>query len=343
MSRSPSSKAHWIATVDVGEDRAVNAIDELFERASERTPLVADDGKSGVPMERVVIDGQRFVAKHMEIGGDWLARATGDFGLRQIHLWEAGVYQRVPACIDPVVVGAAREGRRGVLLMHDVGEHLVPEGDDPIPLEQHLRFLDHLAALHAAFWEWDEDFGLATDGLRFTMFGPDVVRVEAGIGDSVIPPLIGKGHDLLRASNTHGAAITLALLDDPGPLLVALARTPRTFLHGDTKMGNLGSHPDGRTIAIDWAYAGPGEATSEITWYLAINSARLPQSKEATIVAYRAALERQGIDTEPWWDAQLALALLGAFVQFGWEKALGGGDELAWWEARAVEAERYLV
>ena len=30
----------------------------------------------------------------------------------------------------------------------------------------------------------------------------------------------------------------------------------------------------------------------------------------------------------PWWDAQIALALLGAFVQFGWEKALGGGDEL---------------
>jgi hypothetical protein len=35
--------------------------------------------------------------------------------------------------------------------------------------------------------------------------------------------------------------------------------------------------------------------------------------------------------------------LLGAFVQFGWEKALGGGDELAWWNARAEAAERYLA
>jgi len=321
-----------------------NAIDELLAGATERTQLVADDGKSGVPIERVVIDGKHYIAKHMEVGGDWLARATGDLGLRQLVLWERGMYQRVPSCIDPVVVGVARAGRRGVLLMNDVGAHLVPEGDDPIPLEQHLRFLDHLAALHATFWGWDDDIGLTTDGLRYAMFGPDVVRVEAELGsDSVIPALIGKGHEHLRASNTRGASIAVALLDDPGPLLVALARTPRTFLHGDTKMGNLGSQPDGRTIAIDWAYAGPGEPASEITWYLAINSARLPQSKEATIESYRTALEAHGIDTEPWWDTQMALALLGAFVQFGWEKALGGGDELAWWDARAAEAERYLV
>jgi hypothetical protein len=321
----------------------VNAIDELLAGATERTRLSAGDGKSGVPIERVVIDGQRYIAKHMEVGGDWLARGTGDLGMRQLLLWETGMYQGMPACIDPVVTGAARDGRHGVLLMHDVGEHLVPEGDDPIPLEQHLRFLDHLATLHAALWGWDDDIGLTTDGIRFSMFGPSVVAVEAGFGDSPIPPLIGQGHELLRASGTRGATIALALLDDPDPLLAALARTPHTFLHGDTKMGNLGSRPDGRTIAIDWAYAGPGEAASELTWYLAINSARLPQSKEDAIASFRAALERQGIDTDAWWDAQIALALLGAFVQFGWEKALGGGEELAWWDARAAEAERYLA
>jgi hypothetical protein len=321
----------------------VNPIDELLSGATERTQLTADDGKSGVPIERVVIDGQRYIAKHMEVGGDWLARATGDFGMRQLLLWERGMYQRMPAGIDPVVVGSARDGRRGVLLMHDVGEHLVPEGDEPISLAQHLRFLDHLAALHAMFWGWDDDIGLTTDSIRFAMFGPNVVQVEAGFADNPIPPLIGKGHEILRAGGARGAAMALALLADLDPLARALAQTPQTFLHGDTKLGNLGSQPDGRTIAIDWAYAGTGEAASEITWYLAINSARLPHSKEDAIAAYRAALERNGIDTEPWWDAQIALALLGAFVQFGWEKALGGGDELAWWNARAEEAERYLA
>ena len=88
---------------------------------------------------------------------------------------------------------------------------------------------------------------------------------------------------------------------------------------------------------------GRGAAVSDLAWYLAINCRRLPQSKEAAIEAYRDALERYGVDTAPWWDRQLALCLLGALVQFGWEKALGGYDEeLAWWESKAVTAARLL-
>lgn len=35
--------------------------------------------------------------------------------------------------------------------------------------------------------------------------------------------------------------------------------------------------------------------------------------------------------------------LLGGLVRFGWEKEFGGYDEeLAWWEARAVEGARLL-
>ena len=77
---------------------------------------------------------------------------------------------------------------------------------------------------------------------------------------------------------------------------------------------------------------------------LSVNCRRLPQSKEDSIATYRAALQAAGIDTEPWWDRQLALSLLGALVQFGWEKALGGYDEeLAWWETDAIRAERLLI
>ena len=69
----------------------------------------------------------------------------------------------------------------------------------------------------------------------------------------------------------------------------------------------------------------------------------MPQSKEASIAAYRDALEACGIDTGPWWDRQLALCLLGAMVLFGWEKALGGYDEeLAWWETEALRAAALL-
>jgi hypothetical protein len=96
-------------------------------------------------------------------------------------------------------------------------------------------------------------------------------------------------------------------------------------------------------VLIDWAYPGAGPVCHELAWYLALNRARLPlgHDKESTIADLRAALHRRGIDTDPWWDKQLQLCLLGALVQFGWEKSLGDpGDEdaaaeLSWWVGAA--------
>jgi hypothetical protein len=96
-------------------------------------------------------------------------------------------------------------------------------------------------------------------------------------------------------------------------------------------------------VVLDWEQPGRGAALSDLAWYLAINCRRLPLSKEASIEVYRGGLEACGIDTEPWWDRQLALCLLGAMVLFGWEKALGGYDEeLAWWETRIMPAAALL-
>jgi hypothetical protein len=41
------------------------------------------------------------------------------------------------------------------------------------------------------------------------------------------------------------ARVARLVQDDPGVLTAPLAATPVTFLHGDWKMGNLGSQPDG--------------------------------------------------------------------------------------------------
>ncbi len=45
--------------------------------------------------------------------------------------------------------------------------------------------------------------------------------------------------------------------------------------------------------------------------------------------------------TASWWDRQLALTLLGAALQLGWEKA-GQPEELGWWQERVTEGERLL-
>jgi aminoglycoside phosphotransferase (APT) family kinase protein len=120
--------------------------------------------------------------------------------------------------------------------------------------------------------------------------------------------------------------------------------TPQTFLHGDWKLGNLGTAPDGRTILLDWAYPGEGPVCHELAWYLALNRARLPvgETKESTIERFRAALGRHGVETAGWWERQVGLCLLGALLQFGWEKALGDDDELGWWCDRAREGARFL-
>ena len=109
-------------------------------------------------------------------------------------------------------------------------------------------------------------------------------------------------------------------------------------MHGNWKLDNLGSDDRGRTVLLDWELPGFGAPLSDLAWYLAINCRRLPESKEAAIEAYRQSLHAGTASTPTaWWDTQLDLALLGALVQFGWEKAFSGyDDELAWWERHAL-------
>jgi hypothetical protein len=128
----------------------------------------------------------------------------------------------------------------------------------------------------------------------------------------------------------------------PWRLAEALGATPSTLLQGDWKLGNLGTRPDGRTILLDWAYPGEGPACHDLAWYLALNRARLPETKADAIGRFRRELQRRGVSTGGWWERQLGLCLLGALVQFGWEKALGDVDELGWWVDAARDGARWL-
>jgi hypothetical protein len=136
-----------------GHDVA-GSIDELVAGASSREPMESTDSKSGAQFERVVIGGERFVLKHVDTASDWIMRQTGDIGLCPVIAWERGIVDLAPSCIDHATVGAARDGHRGAVLMRDVSAWLVPSGDAPVPLEQHLRFIEHLATFHASCWDW---------------------------------------------------------------------------------------------------------------------------------------------------------------------------------------------
>lgn len=321
------------------------SVDELLAGASHREPIVDGAGKSGARLERVVIDGERYVLKYLHLADDWTMRAAGDLTGASFTAWRRGLLARLPDCINQPIVGVAKDPGGSALLMRDVSQWLVPITDEVIPLGQHLRFLDHLAAMHAAFWGAGDEVEVIPVMHRYLELSLWTAQAEAAIGSThLVPRLIGQGPALLADVAPRAAAVVGPLALDPGPLVEALERTPQTFVHGNWKLDNLGTDADGRTVVLDWELPGRGAALSDVAWYLAINCRRLPQAKDAAIDAYRDALERHSVHTAAWWDAQLALCLLGALVQFGWEKAFGGyDDELAWWEARAVEGARLLA
>jgi hypothetical protein len=309
-----------------------------------REVLQEAPGKSGALLERLVIDGEPYVLKHLDLAADWTMRASGCLRGAPMELWERGILARVPGCFNQPIVEVYPEARGCAVLMHDVTPWLVPVDDEPISAGQHERFLTHMAALHAAFWGCGDDVDVVPAMHRYLELSPWMAQAEAAIGsDHLVPQLVGKGWLLLAEVAPAAAAVAGPLAVDPGPLVEALETTPQTFVHSNFKLDNLGTDDLGRTVILDWEQPGRGAALTDLAWYLAINCRRLPRSKEDSIGAYRSALEAQGIGTGPWWDRQLALSLLGALVQFGWEKALGGYDEeLRWWETRALEAADLL-
>jgi hypothetical protein len=300
------------------------------------------DSLSGSRFERVTADGQPCVVKYLGVADDWLARALDDEECFALTMWRSGLLDALPAGIDHTIVGAAREPDGTVaLLMRDVSPWLVPPGSDPLPQPHHRQFLDHLAQMHARFWDFEDRYGLLDPGRRYQALTPRTGEREAQRGGTdpipaMLVPMWAKLHE--AAPVAHDLA--LALTDDPSPLVTALAQTPSTLVHGDWKAGNLGVHPDGRTILLDWGWPGRGGPLVDLAWYLAVNCDRLPESKEDSIGAYRDRLEHHGVDTKDWFERQLDLALLGGFLQLAWSKS---GPELQWWLPRIIPVAQDLL
>jgi hypothetical protein len=343
-----------MTTPDLPPAPAVADLGRLLQRLTGRAPLGDNAGKSGALIERARLDGEPYIVKYLDSTMDWTLRAAGVPGGVSLEMWTRDLFRRLPDCFEQPIVavatgvldpGDAAAPEVTALVMRDVGEWMVEVSDEPVPLRHHRQFLDHMAALHANFWQAGSEIDIVSPTTRYLELSPRTAEAEARLGsDHLVPRLIGQGWPLLEEVAPVAASIVGPLSRDPGPLVTALESTPQTLVHGNFKLDNLGVTPDGRTVILDWEGSGRGAAASDLAWYLAINCRRLPQSKEETIATYRDSLEHHGVDTEPWWDRQIALCLLGALVQFGWEKAFGGlDDELIWWQDRAVEGARLLT
>src|SRR4051794_992629 len=320
------------------------SLDELLAGVTSREHLKSTDSKSGANFERVVIDGTSYVVKHFATP-DWLAEGSQDTSCRSVTLFEDGVYDAAEDVVDSTVLGAARLGVGGwpaAMLMRDASADFV-EVDAAVDLDTHRALLAAMAGLHARFWESPPATTYMPLAVNYEFLSPRRAVVEREMaGDrSDVLRAVGPGWLQVASEAPAAWAAVAELVDDPAPLVAALGRGPATFVHGDWKMGNLGRRRDGRVVLVDWDRPMAAPPTVDLGWYVAINCDRLPESKEASLDAYRQALEGYGVAAGAWWDEQVELGLLGAFLQLGWSKA-GQRDELAWWTDVVVRAASRL-
>ncbi len=327
--------------------RVLPSLEDLVAELEDVRPFKTGDSLSGSRFDAARYRGEPVVVKYMCLDDDWIMRAIGDIDCHVLRFFDSDVESRLPDTIDHAVIAvapyASQHGHRSAALMlRDVGPLLIPSGESTVSLDTHTRFIEHMADLHAALWEWQDAIGLIPLAHHYTSLTPAMSALEAARGGAdPVPPAVARGWLQLQHSSPRFAGTLSELAHDPWPLVKSLQSTPQTFVHGDWKFGNLGEHPDGRTILLDWDRCGAAPATLDLAWYLAVNCDRLPQTKEATIDVYRRALEQRGIETAPWWKTQLSLTLLGAALQLAWSK-VGDGAELGWWEDRAGEGAALL-
>ena len=318
------------------------SLQALLRRATERVPVHSSDAKSGASFEKLIIDGRRCFLKLVSAQDDWIMRVTGNTHW-EFQVWQAGLYHSAPVVIDHAMIGMALDTSgelpRLAMLMHDRSADLVPPGDDLIASSQHGVFIRHLAIMHSANLGWHDDLGLYPLGRRPLFFAPATIASELA-RDDVSPTLrvAERGWALLAERDAALSELVSEVHREPSTVAELLAETPQTFIAGDWKMGNLGSRPGGETVVLDWAYPGEAPPAWELAWYLALNRARIPESKADTIARYRQALEDAGVVTGAWWERQLDLCLLAMAATMGWEKAVGDAEELAWWSERAQHA-----
>jgi hypothetical protein len=328
--------------VDGKQPWTAPSLDALLRGVTERMPVHSSDAKSGASFEKLIIDGRQCFLKLVSAEDDWIMRVTGNTRW-EFQVWQAGLYHNAPSVIDHAMIGMALDDSGAVprlaMLMHDRSADLVPPGDDLIARSQHGVFIRHLAIMHARNLGWQDDLGLYPLARRPLFFAPATIAPELARNE-VSPTLrvAERGWTLLAERDAALFELVSEVHRDSSTVCGLLAETPQTFIAGDWKMGNLGSRSSGETVVLDWAYPGEAPPAWELAWYLALNRARIPESKANTIARYRQALEDAGVAAGAWWERQLDLCLLAMTATMGWEKAVGDADELAWWSEQAQQA-----
>jgi hypothetical protein len=356
------------------------------------------DGWSGARFSYVETLGEddrpdRYVIKRTSLGTDWIAAATNDRMIREA--WLANALAGSPVAEIPdgptAYLGAAADGDEAAIVMPDLTVELLawerPEHTVVADVPTVQLVLDGLARLHASTWPRRVDgaeFRPTADGpfpwcplperLTLTARPTCLKHIERGIRagvESARKLLLGwDAFDRQAPSPARDLIDTLAA--DPAPLVRALGRLPSAGLHGDVKLANVAVWPDQEQVRlIDWQMTIRAPVAVELGWFLATNSAALPEDPNQILERYRLAASSAGFVTRQIplsptlsvsettdrpltsnadWPAQVDLAWIVGLLLRGWRKGLdaesgatlgsgiSGRDDLHWWSEHAVAA-----
>jgi hypothetical protein len=311
-----------------------------------------NDGWSGASMTLLRRGGgDRFVLKRDSLARDWIAQATNDGpGLREA--WFAAHGPELPDGVRAPYLGVAGDGEEVAILMPDLTGTLF-DWDRPISVRALDGVLGGIAGLHAgslvpsgspATGPWCPLPERLTLICRASLErdGPARHAVASRIlpgwdaFDRLVPPEV---RDLING-----------LAADPSPLVAALDRLPRTLIHGDLKLANVGLSADRSIDLVDWQMVMVAPVAVELGWFLVSNVASLPLPPSDVLERYRAAHP-----TVADWPRQLDAAILVGLLLRGWRKGadaeagvihasgVGADEDLAWWCGRALDAASKLL
>ncbi len=270
-------------------------------------------------------NGPRYVIKRVSREWDWIMNATDDRYGRTTTLWQHGILDRLPPEIEHAVVACATDGTGRAILMRDVQETLLPDGDEqPISEENNELILDAMAALHAAFWEdpilHHPALNLCSPEQAFSWASQEMARQVFAVCPNEVLDMVIEGWDLLPTCVSADVAELLhSLARDPSPLCTALARFPQTLVHNDMRAANIGvvHGASSRLLLLDFMRAAVTVPAVDLAWYLVANLHQPVIPQETSIEMYKQRLTQRLGDRfdESGWQSQLELSLLATFVQ----------------------------
>lgn len=306
------------------------------------------DGLSGATLTRVALsDGDRYasaVLKQIDPQTSWLMRAAGDSEGREIAFTQSALWERMPASVQVPVLGAVWAGNGvGALLMPDLAPVVYPATLCYEPADEGLvgRIIDHLAAMHAAYWEAPnvrQTSWLASPADAFLTLTIDrlgaATRKSDPDDDTYGDQAFRMWPYLRKFIDADDAAVIWKTLMDPEALLAAAEAAPATLAHGDTWIANMGglaptdlyeasraqaqAHgeplPEERLVLLDWALATAGPATYDSLWLAQTWRALDPLH---TLALHRAALARHGVtavNDEATWELLCDLGWVRTFL-----------------------------